>query len=284
MHFETRCAGCNREPLISELADDVERLARRLFERESQLVRLHGPLDLRAHVCGRLKETVCGHEPVECLMRSLKVVVAYEVLQPLLRVDDVREHRAAQELVPQRLPEALDLAKRLRMLWPTADVLNSEPRQQLFELRPSSPHGVLPPVVREHFARVTVGGDAALEGLHYECRLLVVRQRVSDHEPAVVVHEHAHIEPLRPTQPEREDVRLPELIRYRALEPPRRMLALLRRRRRLDEPLLVKDAPHLLLAHAKRREPGKHVANPPRAPLLMFTLEGDNLLAHRRFL
>ena len=90
----------DREPLIAELADDIERLARRLLERESQLVRCDRALDLHAHVRGRLEEAIGGDEPVERLVWPLKVVVADEVLEPLLRVDDVGEHGAAQELVP----------------------------------------------------------------------------------------------------------------------------------------------------------------------------------------
>ena len=119
--------GADREPLIAELPDDVEWLARRLLQRESQLVRRHGALDLHAHVRRRLEETIRRDEPVERLMRPLEVVVADEVLEPVLRIDDVREHGAAEKLVPQRLPEPLDLAERLRMLRPASDVLDAHP-------------------------------------------------------------------------------------------------------------------------------------------------------------
>jgi hypothetical protein len=108
--FEARRAGRDRQPLITELADDVKRLARRLLERQPQLVRGDRTLDLGAHVRCRLEEAVRRHEAVEGLVRTLEVVVADEVLETTLRVDDVREDRAAQKLVPQRLPEALDLA------------------------------------------------------------------------------------------------------------------------------------------------------------------------------
>lgn len=43
-------------------------------------------------------------------MRTLEVVVREVVLESALCVDEVREHGAAQKLIPQRFPEPLDLA------------------------------------------------------------------------------------------------------------------------------------------------------------------------------
>ena len=223
--LEAGRASGDRQPLLAELADDVERLARRLLEREPQLVGRHSALDLGPHVRGGLEVAVGGDEAVERLVRTLEVVVADEVLEPALCVDDVREHGAAEKLVPQGLPEALDLAERLRVLRPAADVVDTHPGEQLLELGLAAPHRVLPAVVGQHLGRLAVRRDAALERLHHQRRLLVVRERVADHEAAVVVHEHADVEPLGAPQPEREDVRLPQLVRHRALEAARRVLA-----------------------------------------------------------
>jgi hypothetical protein len=272
----------DRQPLIAELADDVERLARRLLQREPQLVRRHSALDLHADMRRRLEEPVGRHQPIERLMGALKVVVADEVLEPLLRVDDVREHRPAEKLVPQRLPESLDLAERLRMLWPAADVLDAHPLQRLLELRLPAPHRVLSAVVGQHLRRLAIRRDAALQCLHHERRLLVMCERVSDDEPAVVVHEHAGVEPLRAPQPEREDVRLPQLIRCRALEAARPVLARGLRHRRLDESLVVQDPPHLLLGDAHRLEPREHVADAPRPPVPVLLFQCHDVVALHR--
>ena len=245
--LESVLASGDRQPLIAELPDDVEGLAWRLLEREPQCVRGDGALDFGAHVRGRLEEAVCGYEPVERLVRPLEVVVRDEVVEALLRVDGMREHGPAEKLIPQRLPEALDLAERLRVLRPTADVVDAHPSERLLELGLPAPHRVLPAVVGQDLDRLAVRRDAALERLHHQRRFLVMRQRVADDEPAVVVHEHADVEPLGPPQPEREDVRLPQLVRRRPLEPPRPMLACRRGRRRVDQPLVVQDAAHLLL-------------------------------------
>ena len=133
--------------LIAELPDDVEGLARRLLEREPQRVRRDLALDLGAHVARRAKVPVRRDCAVERLMRSMEVVVLDEVLEPVLRVDVVREDRAAEKLVPQGLPEALDLAERLRVLRPAADVLDAQALERDLEFGLAPPHRVLPAVV-----------------------------------------------------------------------------------------------------------------------------------------
>lgn len=100
VHLQSLVAGGDRQSLIAELPDDVERLARWLLEREPQLVRRDRALDLGAHVRCRLEEAIGGDQAIERLVRPLEVVVADEVIEAPLRVDHMREHRAAQELVP----------------------------------------------------------------------------------------------------------------------------------------------------------------------------------------
>lgn len=109
----------------------------------------------------------------------------------------------------------------------------------------------------------------------------MVCERMPHDEATVVVHEHAHVQPLGPAQPKREDVRLPQLIRRRPLEAPRPMLPLRRTRRGLDHSGLVQDPAHLLLADSQRLEPRQHVTNPTRPPLLVVLLELDHPVSYR---
>jgi hypothetical protein len=272
----------DRQPLIAELTDDVKRLADRLLEREAERIRRDRALDLRTHVSGGLEKAICRDESVERLVRPLEVVVRQVVRESVLRVDSMGEYRATQKLVPQGLPEALDLAERLRMLWPASDVVDAHPRERLLEFRLSAPHRVLPTVVGQNLGRLVVGRHAAFEGLHHQRRLLVVRECVSDDESTVVVHEHAHVQPLCASEPKREDVRLPQLIRRRAFESTRPVLARLCRCRCLDEAFVVEDAPYLLLRDTECLEAGQYVPDASRSPLLVFALQPDHLFTNDR--
>jgi hypothetical protein len=282
VNLEPLLAGGNRKPLIAELADHVKGLARRLLEREPQLIRGHLPLDLFADVRRRLEEAVGGHEPVERLVWPLEVVVADVVLEPALRVDEVGEHRATQKLVPQRLPKPLDLAQCLRVLGAAADVVDARLPQHLLELGLAAPHRVLTAVIGEHLLRLAVRRHRALESLHHERRLLMMCERVPDDKPTVVVHEHAGVQPHVPPKPKREDVRLPKLIRRRPLEAPRLVLPLLCQLRRLTEALVQQNPPDLLLRHTERRETSQYVTNPSSSPLGMIFLDRHHVFPFHR--
>ena len=123
------------------------------------------------------KEAIRGHEPVEPLVGALKVVVLDVERHPALTVREVGEHRLAEKLLPQRLPEPLDLAERLRMLRPAPDVRDAVPPQQVLEVGRATPRRVLTPLIGEHLARLAVLGDATLDSLDDQARLLVMRDR-----------------------------------------------------------------------------------------------------------
>ncbi len=151
----------------------------------------------------------------------------------------------------------------------------------LLELRRPAPGGVLPPLVGQNLPRSPVRRDPAVERLEHESRALVVRDGVPDDEPRVVVHERREVEPLVAPQQEREDVRLPELVRLCPLEAPLRVLPSGRRFALLEEALLVKDPPDRGLSDSERREPAQHVGDPPRAVLGMLLLQRRDRLASR---
>lgn len=267
LHLERVAVRGDRHVAIAESPDEVEGLARRLLAREAHLVVGDALLDHGAHVRRRAEESVGGHEAFERLVRPLEVVGVDEVRDAPVAVGEVRKHRARQKLVPERLPEPLDLAERLRVLRPALDVSDAVLAKLFLEFRLAAPHRVLPPLVGEDFLRRAVLRDAARERLHHEIRFLVVRERKRDDVTRVIVHEADEVEPLVLAQQKREDVALPELVGLRALEATRRVLARPLRRLLLDEPGLVQDGAHLRLAHAQALEAREHVADPPRAVL-----------------
>jgi hypothetical protein len=265
--------GSDRQIAVAEPAHHVEGLARGLFHREPCRVALHVALDGFAHLRRRSKVAVRRDEPTDALVRPLKVVRVDEQLQPSLEVFPVREDGPREELVPQRLPEALDLAERLRMLRSALDVVDAFSTKLLLELRRTAPRRVLPAVVGEDLPRRAVGGDALAQSLHHECAPLVVRDRVRHDEARVVVHERGHVDALVPPEQEREDVRLPELVRFRALEAPLPRLAQHPLGLLLEQTLLVEDSPHRGLRNAECLEAFEEVADLARAKLGSLSLE-----------
>lgn len=143
------------------------------------------------------------------------------------------------------------------MLRPALDVPNPFTTQLVLEVGLASPCGVLTALVREDFTRRPIRSDAAPQRLHHEVRLLMMREVVRDDVARVVVHERCEVQALVATEQEREDVRLPELIRLCALEASRRMLAWPPRLLMLDEPCLVEDATRRCLGHADALEASK---------------------------
>jgi hypothetical protein len=217
-------------------------------------------------------------------MRPAEVVAVDEEGQPSHAIIEVREDRPAQKLLPQRAPEALHLPQRLRVVWPTLDVLDVLSTELRFELRLPSPRRVLPPVVRQHLPRRSEGCHPAFERLHHQRGLLAVCDGVPDDEAAVVVHEDGHVEPLMPAQEEGEDVGLPQLVWLGPLEArlgPRCLLHL--GRPRLEQPLLVENPPHRRLRHAQALEASQHVGDPTRAQCWTVLFRSHHKCAPRVF-
>lgn len=154
----------------------------------------------------------------------MEVVRLHEEREPLLAVSEVVEHRARKELVPERLPEPLDLAERHRMLRLALEMHDPVLPQCLLELGLASPRRVLPTIVRQDLLRRPVLRDPSLERFHHQAALLMVSDDVRHHEARVIVHEADEVDALMLAQQEREDVRLPHLVRPRAFEASRWLL------------------------------------------------------------
>jgi hypothetical protein len=151
-------------------------------------------------------------------MRTAEVVGLDEERNPPLAILEIREDRPREKLLPQGLPEALDLPQRLRMVRPALDVTDALPPQLLFKVRVPAPRDVLPALVRQDLTRRAVLCDPTRESLEHQRRPLVMGHYQRHQVPRVIVHEGGHVQTLMPPQQKREDVRLPELIRLCSLE------------------------------------------------------------------
>ena len=72
-------------------------------------------LRVSQHFGSGAEEAVGRHQAANALMRPLEIVMVDEQTNPPLGIAQVEEDRALEALAPQRPPEALDLAQRLRM-------------------------------------------------------------------------------------------------------------------------------------------------------------------------
>lgn len=273
LHPHLPLAGGNAQLVIPQPAHQIERLLHRLLLRQKQGVLLHRPLHRLPHLRVETKKPVGRDHSLQRLVRPLEVVAVEVEQEPPSQVLETAEDRPGQKLLPQSLPEALDLPQGLRMLRPGLEVLDPLPAQRGLKLRLSPPHCVLPPVVGEDLLRRSVAGDGPLQGLHHQGALLVPLQRPAGDEARAVVEKGAEVDPLVPAQEKGEDVRLPELVRLRPLEAPLRLLPRRRYRARLQELRLVQHAPHLALADPYRFKTPQDVANPPRPVLRIGLLQ-----------
>src|SRR5258706_8194901 len=88
-----RAAGCcDAEVLVAEATDEVEWFLRDLFLGQAKRVCFDLRLDGRADLWRRAKETICGHQAIDALMRTLEVVVLHEELDATKTVREVCEH------------------------------------------------------------------------------------------------------------------------------------------------------------------------------------------------
>ena len=283
-HAQRRRARADRKRPVSQLTCQVERLHRRLLAREAQRVLGHLRLDRCAHGGSGSKEPIRRCEPFEFLMGALEVVVLDEQPHPPLAVLEVGEHRPRQQLFPQRLPEPLDLPAGLGMVRPALHMLDAVALKLRLELRAPTPRGVLAALIGQDLPRRSVLGDAAAEGFEHQHASLVVRDRHTHQVARVIIQERRHIQPLVPSQQERKDVRLPQLVRLRPLEVLHHRLAPYSTRRplRLD-PLALQDPAHRRRRHPDPQEPPHHISDAPSAGRWM-RLPGchDRLRLHAR--
>jgi hypothetical protein len=98
-------------------------------------------------------------------VRPLVIVILHPPAEALPRFLEGREPRPADELFPDRLPEAFDLPKRLRMVRPTADMLDPVSCQFLLKLGLAVPTRILPAIIRQHLLGHPVRSHATPEYL-----------------------------------------------------------------------------------------------------------------------
>lgn len=220
-------------------------------------------LDGRPDLRRGAEEPVRRGESLQGLVGTLEVVVLDEQGHAPLTVVEVGEHRAGQELLPQGLPEPLDLAAGLRMMRPALHVLDALALKLFLEPRHATPGGVLPALIGQDLPRGAVLGDSPGQGLHHEFAPLMVSYDEAHQIPGVVIEERGHVYPLMLPKQEREQVRLPELIGLGSLEAFGLGLGLgLSPRLLLRQALGLEHPPDCRLGRPDAEEPAHHIPDP----------------------
>jgi hypothetical protein len=115
-HIQRHFVCADGQRSIPQLAGQIKGLSQGLLLRQTKCVLLHLRLDARPHRACRPEEPIRRRRPLKTLMRALEVVVLDKKPHPALAVLEVGEHRPREQLLPQRLPEPLDLPAGLRVM------------------------------------------------------------------------------------------------------------------------------------------------------------------------
>ena len=204
--LEPAAGGTDRKRALAKLPDQVKRWSRRLLARKPQRIRLHGRLDRGAHLrCGPEEAVGRGQSP-ERLVRTLEVVVLQEQPGAPLTVVKVGQHRARQPLLPQGLPEPLDLAAGLGMMRPAFDVMDALTPKLFLKARDPAPGGVLPPLIGQYLPRCPVVGNRTRQGFQHQLAPLVMRHHQAHHVAGIIIEKGRDVDTLMTPEQEREQV------------------------------------------------------------------------------
>ena len=215
--FEFAFLGAEHDRLAVHAPDHVEGRLRFAAQGQFQEVLLNAGLHGFAEFILDLEEAIGGTEPFNALMRSLVVVVFDPEFDPLAGGVKAVELGADQEVLPDRGPEAFDLAEGHGMLRPRLEMRDAILLEFSLEPADAAPGGVLAAVVGEHLLGwlELTDGDA----VHFDhCRRRGTAEQIgADDEPRVIIHEGDEVG-VTATEPEGEDVGLPHLIGRGPLE------------------------------------------------------------------
>jgi hypothetical protein len=159
-----------------------------------------------------------AHAP-DPLVRSLMVVVRDPQPDPLPRRFKTIERRTSQKLLPDGGPKPLHFPQRHRMLRPAFNMSHPVLLQLGLEPARPTPRRILPSIIGQHFLRWLVFAHGDAIDLDHRRRRGTAEQ-VRPHDITGVIVEERNEVCVLPSQPEGEDVGLPELIRRGSFKEP----------------------------------------------------------------
>ncbi|HZY05834.1 MAG TPA: hypothetical protein VFF02_20275 [Anaeromyxobacteraceae bacterium] len=280
-HLHAAPLGLDHDGLLPEPPHHVEGTFRLPAQGELEDVLLDAFLDHLPEFFGDAEEAVGGAEALERLVGPAVVVVLHPEPHPLAGGLEALELGADQKLLPDRLPEALDLAQGHGMVGAALQVVHVVLPELGLEAGGPPPAGELPALVGEELlGEAVLGHRPAVDLEDVLCRLAA--EDLEPHHVAGVVVEEANEIGVLAAELEGEDVGLPELVRGRPLEGAGRGRVARRLGFLLPEQVLrMQRAAHRLPAHGQEQDPPEELADPLDPEVGVAALEGDDLLLHR---
>ena len=215
--LELALLGAEHDGLAVHAAHHVEGCLRFAAQRQFEEVVSNALLDGFAQLMLDLEEAVGGAEAADALVGPLVVVVFDPELDALAGNLEALELGANQEVLPDRGPEALDLAQRHGVLGPGLEVRDAILLELGREAAGAAPGSVLAAIVSEHLLGRLELADGDAINLDDRLRRGTAEQVRADDEARIIIQESDEVG-VTATQPEREDVRLPHLVGRGPLE------------------------------------------------------------------
>jgi hypothetical protein len=238
-HLHAALLRPDHDGLLPEPPHHVEGALRLPAEGEFEDVLLDAFLDHLPELLGDAEEAVGRAEALERLVGPAVVVVLHPEPHPFAGRLEAVELRTGQELLPDRFPEALDLAQGHGMVRPALEVVHPVLAQLGLEPRRAPPTGVLAALIGEHLLGHAILGHRPAIDLQHVFRRLAAEDVQPQHVAGVIIQEPDEVRVLA-AQPEGEDVGLPQLVGRGALEEARpRGIPLRFGARRFEELVLV---------------------------------------------
>lgn len=276
--LELALLGAEHDGLAVHAAHHVEGCLRFAAQRQFEEVVSNALLDGFAQLMLDLEEAVGGAEAADALVGPLVVVVFDPEFDALAGDVEALELGADEEVLPDRRPEALDLAQRHGVLRPGLEVRDAILLEFGAEATGAAPGSVLAAIVREHLlGRLEIAGGDPID-LDDSLGRGTAEQVRADDEAGVIIHEGDEVG-VTAAEAEGEDVRLPHLIGRGPLEEAGpREVALLGRQRGRHEMSLVQALPHRLGTGREEEDPAQELGDALDAEGRVLLFERDDLL------
>jgi hypothetical protein len=281
--FEFALLGAEHDRLAVHPPDHVEGRLGFAAQGEFEEVFLHPGFERLAQLRLDLEEPVGRAQALDALMRALVVVILDPELDALAGGLERVELGTDEEVLPDRGPEALDLAEGHRVMGTGLEVRHPILLELGLETAGAAPGGVLAAVVREHLLGRLILADGDAIHLDDRRRRGTAEQIRADDEARIIVQEGDEVG-VTPAEAEGEDVRLPHLIGRGPLEEAGPGdIALLGRRGRRHQPGRMQLPAHGLGTGREQEPAAEPLADALDAEAGVLLLEREDLLPDGRW-